>query len=312
MFDTGFGMAWVPSEKATMNHNAWSVLICSVSLFFSCHYSSFAVTTELISVASGGNETNGSSNRPSLSRHGRWFAFESDADNLVVGDNNRAKDVFLYDRITGVTQRVSVATGGAEADGDSSQPSLSADGRWVAFVSQATNLVAADSNAEADVFVHDHLTGITQRVSAADDGSEANGRSSAPSISADGRWVAFESLANNLVPGDSNGVREVFVRDRVSSATRRVSVVSGGGEANGASLSPSISADGRWVAFTSLANNLVVGDGNGTADVFIHDLVAGTTQRVSVASDGSESNGFSIMPTVSANGAPGGLCLRWQ
>jgi Tol biopolymer transport system component len=182
-------------------------------------------------------------------------------------------DVFVRDRVTGRTERVSVATGGTQGNGASDRPSISADGRFVAFDSNATNLVAGDTNGRLDVFVRDRVTGTTERL------TQGNSDSFSASISADGRSVAFESSATNLVAGDTNGFRDVFVFDRVTGATELVSVATDGTQGNGQSDRPSISADGRFVAFgssatnssASSATNLVAGDTNSHSDVFVRD-----------------------------------------
>jgi Tol biopolymer transport system component len=181
------------------------------------------------------------------------------------------------------TTRVSIASDGTQANSDSCFLSVSADGRYVAFYSLATNLVVGDTNDVPDIFVHDRQTGETTRVSVASDGTQASGSSFLPSISADGRTVAFESGATNLVPGDTNGVTDVFVHDRQTGETARVSVGSDGTQANQVSYDPSVSADGRYVAFYSEASNLVPGDTNNEWDVFRHDRETGQTTRVSVA-----------------------------
>ncbi|MBI4470036.1 MAG: PD40 domain-containing protein, partial [Acidobacteria bacterium] len=187
------------------------------------------------------SEGDARSDRPSISADGRFVAFESEATNLVPGDGNSAHDVFVRDRLTGVTERVSVSSTGTEAIGDqyfySVSASISADGRFVAFDSSATNLVPGDGNNAHDVFVRDRLTGVTERVSVSSTGTEAIGDpydySGSASISADGRFVAFESDATNLVPGDTNKARDIFVRDRLTGVTERVSVSSTGTEAIG-------------------------------------------------------------------------------
>src|SRR6266508_1421320 len=187
-----------------------------------------------------GNKASGSGGEaPSLSEDGRYVAFSSSASNLVVGDTNRALDVFVRDRQAGTTARVSVATGGGEGSGTSSSPSISADGRYVAFFSYASNLVSGDTNNTTDVFVHDRQTGTTTRVSVATGGGEGNGASSSSSASADGRYVAFGSHASNLVDGDTNNNGDVFVHDRQTGTTTRLSVATGGGEGNGASSTSS-------------------------------------------------------------------------
>ncbi|MGH2537890.1 MAG: TolB family protein, partial [Candidatus Promineifilaceae bacterium] len=149
----------------------------------------------------------------------------------------------------GQTSLVSIASDGTQGNYDSGLSSVSADGRYVAFTSGASNLVAGDTNGLFDVFVHDRDSGQTSRVSVASDGAEGNGVSDWPSISADGRYVAFQSLASNLVGDDTNGYLDVFIHDRDSGQTSRVSVAWDGDEGNGDSWEPSISADGRYVAF---------------------------------------------------------------
>jgi len=255
-----------------------------------------------VSVASDGAQGNGDSFGGSISGDGRYIAFESRASNLVAGDTNGKQDIFVHDRQTGQTTRVSVASDGAQGNGDSGQAVISADGRFVGFYSLASNLVPGDTNGVEDVFVHDRLTGQTTRVSVASDGTQGNGPSWGPSISADGRFVAFESRASNLVPGDTNDTTDVFVHDRLTGQTMRVSVASDGREGNSYSWLARISADGRFVVFTSDASNLVPGDTNGTWDVFVHDRQTGQTTMVSVASDGTPGNGRSIGVSISGDG----------
>jgi Tol biopolymer transport system component len=171
-----------------------------------------------------------------------------------------------------------VASDGTQANRDSFAPTLSADGRYVAFLSLASNLVPRDSNGRRDpllgqdVFVHDRQTGQTTRVSVAADGRQALGPSFDPSISADGRRVAFASDASNLVRMDRNRVGDVFVRDRQAGTTVRVTVAADGTQANDSSSLPAISGDGAAVGFFSAATNLVVGDANQTGDVFVREL----------------------------------------
>jgi hypothetical protein len=191
------------------------------------------------------------------------------------------------------TERISVASNGTEANAVSNCPSLSADGRYVAFFSPATNLVSGDTNGMNDIFLRDRQNDTTTRASIASDGTQANGDSICPSISSNGRYVLFDSSATNLVSGDTLGKRDIFVRDLQSSTTTRVSIASNGAEANGDSYTASISADGRYVVFSSSATNLVSGDVNGKSDVFLRDRQNNTTTRISVATNGSEANGDS-------------------
>src|SRR5438093_412858 len=268
-----------------------------------------AQTTERVSVASDGTtEGNDASLGSALSADGRFVAFDSAATDLVAGDTNGVSDVFVHDRQTGTTERVSITSDGTQGNGKSGllsfafPPALSADGRFVAFVSFATNLVAGDTNGATDVFVHDRQTGTTERVSVASDGTQGNAASAGAALSADGRFVAFHSTATNLVAGDTNGKTDVFVHDRQTGITERVSVASDGTQGNNASSYPALSADGRFVAFDSDATDLVAGDTNGTNDVFVHDGQTGTTERVSVASDGTQGNGPSSGAALSADG----------
>jgi Tol biopolymer transport system component len=243
-----------------------------------------------VSVDSSGNEGNSVSRTPSISADGRFVAFESHASNLVPGDTNDGPDVFVHDRQTGQTTRVSVDSSGTQANARNFfNPSISADGRFVVFSSDADNLVLDDTNDRPDVFVHDRQTGQTTRVSVDSSGNEANGHSgNVSSISADGRFVAFSSSARNLVPGIMNIGSNIFVHDRQTGQTTRVSVDSMGNEFDASCSDPSISADGRFVAFYSF-------DANDREDIFVHDRQTGQTTRVPM-------NGFSISPSISADG----------
>jgi Tol biopolymer transport system component len=259
--------------------------------------------TTRVSVTSSGGEVGGDSARPAISADGRFVAFGSFASNLVPGDTNGDWDVFVHDRQTGSTSRVSVSSGGgAEADGASGDPSISADGRFVAFWSRGTTLVPSDANGSVDVFVRDLQTGQTARASLGAGSAEANGDSLHVAISGDGRWVAFESVASNLVPSDGNEASDVFVRDLQTGSTVRASVGAGAVEGLGDSTFPAISADGRFVAFLSDAPNLVAGDTNGKVDVFVRDLALGTTARASVSTGGAQADDISLEPSVSADG----------
>ncbi len=262
-------------------------------------------STTRVSVASNGTLGDSGSTNPVISADGRFVAFTSSANNLVLRDTNNNGDIFVRDLQNGTTTRVSVANDGTQGTGFSSNPAISADGHFVAFTSNASNLVPGDTNNNSDVFVRDIQNGTTTRVSVANDGTQGTGFSSNPAISADGHFVAFTSSASNLVPGDTNGSSDIFVRDIQNGTTTRVSVANDGTQGNSSSSSPAISADGHFVAFTSSASNLVPGDTNGSNDVFERDLQNGTTTRVSVASDGTEANSGSSSnskPAISADG----------
>lgn len=284
-------------------------------------------TTTLISVNSSGVQGNGYSSEPvTISADGRYVTFVSTATNLVTDDLNAKQDIFLRDTQNHTTVRVSVpnladqGTLGTEGDGASWPTSMSADGRFVAFASNATNLVTGDTNALQDIFVHDTQTGSTTRVSVpnlADQGTlgtQATGGistlSSNPSISADGRYIAFESNAANLVVGDTNNRYDVFVHDTQTGATTRVSVpnltdqgvLGSEGDSSSFTMSLAISSNGRYVAFDSDASNLVTGDTNGVGDIFVHDRQTGVTIRVNVDNTGTETDGNSHSAFISADG----------
>lgn len=262
-------------------------------------------TTERVSVASDGRQGDDISGRfspPDVSGDGRVVAFDSQAKDLVPNDGNGVVDVFLHDRTTDLTQRVSVSSNEVEANDESDSPSLNANGTLVAFDSEASNLVPDDTNDADDVFVRDVLAGTTELVSVNNRENQGNASSFSPDISPTGRWVAFSSTASNLVRGDTNQTTDIFVRDRLEGSTERVSVASDGTEANGFSGAPSISDSGRYVAFNSFANNLVAGDDNGQVDVFLHDRVTGETTLVSRSATGERSDGFSGIPAISGNG----------
>ena len=261
-----------------------------------------ANTTTRVSVGLSDTIANGGSDAPSISGDGRLVAFTSAATNLVDGDTNGQRDAFVFDRQTGTTTRASLAYNGDQAILDSFTPELSADGRFLAFTSFAPNLVDFDINDGSDVFVRDLRAGTTRRVSEYTGGTEAEGDSLRPAISVDGRYVAFDSDAWNLVWGDTNDVFDVFVHDRQTGITTRVSLDDSGSQSDGASLRPSLSADGRYVAYFSDASNLVAGDTNGASDVILFDRLSGATKRVSVAGGGGEANGSSLRPVLSGNG----------
>ena len=312
--------------------------------------------TELVSLADNEAQGNGASGVEGIptgvSADGRFVAFYSFASNLVPGDTNGHPDVFLRDRQTGTTTLVSRGYDGSPADGLSRDPSISADGNFIAFLSDAENLVPGDGDGSPDVFVYNRLTGQNNIIGQDSFGTEApfisgNGRfvvfhtyaalvpedtqgardvyvtdlvnggfelisknasnvvgnshSFDPYISFDGRYVAFHSLADNLVPGDGNMNFDVFVRDRVGGTIVLASTGPGGVQGNNRSQEASVSDDGRYVAFESLASNLVTDDTNESLDIFVRDLT-GSTTRVSVDSAGVQGTGHSTDPYISGNG----------
>lgn len=249
--------------------------------------------TKLVSAASNGLVGNDWSDYGAISDNGRFVVFWSAANNLINDDLNDRGDIFIHDLVTSETTLVSVTSNGSQSNGHSVYPSISADGRFVAFMSNAINLANNDTNGVFDTFVHDRETGQTNRVSVATNGVEANDISWRPSISADGRLVTFYGPASNLVDGDTNEAWDVFVHDRETGETKRISITSDGAETDWGGNNSIISGDGRTVTFQSYSTNLVDGDTNGQHDIFIHDLLTSETTRVSVATDGTESDGAS-------------------
>jgi hypothetical protein len=257
-----------------------------------------AGTTERISVSSTGEQGNETSSRPSADGDGNLVAFDSSARNLVPGDNNKLMDVFVRDRTADTTERVSVSSDEEQGDGSSNSPSISDDGRYAAFISTSSNLVPDDSNGTNDVFVRDLVAGTTELESVASDGTIGNSSSTGVGISADGRWVAFSSFANNLVPGDTNDAFDVFLHDRQTGTTQLISQNSDEQLGDQSSFSSNVSADGRFVVFYSNATNLIADDTNDRSDAFVRDTVAGTTERVSVGDDEQQGDGNTPEPGV--------------
>lgn len=258
-------------------------------------------TTTNVNVDSNGVPGNSSCDRVTISPNGQFVVFASFSSNLGAVDTNNITDVFLHDLQTHVTTPISVTPAGVAGNSLGQFGTVTADGSTVFFYSASSNLVSGDTNSVEDIFVRDVVKGITTRISVAPP-AQAAGASSVPSISADGQRVAFASTATNLVGSDANGVSDIFVRDLETGTNLRVSVSSANAEGDGASSSGMISANGKFVAFTSAATNLVAGDTNAVGDVFVRDLDAGTTTRVSVATAGTEANTSSITPRISGDG----------
>lgn len=259
-------------------------------------------TTTLVSRSLSTLSGNGLSTRPSISTDGSYIAFRSLASDLVIGDTNMIDDIFVWTCATGALERVSVGAGGVEGNATSDRPSISGDGNLVAFWSDATNLVASDLNLMRDVFVHDRTTGVTSLVSVSSAGVQGNGPSTRPDFSNDGRYVVFASSASNLVTGDVNGVKDIFVRDLQLGTTELVSKSTSGEIADDLCSVPRISGDGRYVTFRSIAGNLVAGDSNNAEDVFLHDRQTGVTTILSRSTAGNQGNGHSSRPAISADG----------
>lgn len=286
-----------------------------------------------VSVGPGGLQaTGGGSSNPRISTNGRFVVYTSDATNLVTGDANTVGDVFVTElqndpflglNVVGTT-RVSEAADGTEADAASGAASVSSDGRYVVFQSDATNLVTGDTNGKTDIFVKDLQTGAVTLMSSATDGTASNDNAILPDISADGRFISFVSAATNLGQNDANGKLDVFLHDRDpdgngifdeagtgTTSTERISIATDGAEGDedsGASTTPPasrrpiISSDGRFVLFESRATNLVSGDLNGMADLFIRDRSLNTTTRLSSGITGEEGNADSQIGGISGDG----------
>lgn len=254
-----------------------------------------------VSESESGEQANGESFTGSISGDGRLVAFSSRASNLVDGDTNLAEDVFVAEWPRRRIHRLDVSATGIEADGRSYQPQLSPDQKYVVFTSAATNLVASDTNGRDDVFLKELSGGAITLVSVSSSGQQGAGLSQHGWPSARGAYVVFASDAPDLVPGDTNHCQDVFLRDCVNGVTTRISE-GPAGEGNGPSVQPMITPDGRYIVYQSFATNLVSGDANGTADIFLHDRVAGTTICVSVDSHGVISNDKSGLPSIADDG----------
>ena len=310
-----------------------------------------------VSVASDGTVGNDFSYNPFISGDGRFVLFTSNANNLVPNDTNYG-DVFVHDRVTAITERVSISSNGIEANASAFGEGISYDGRFVIFTSMATNLVNNDTNEFKDVFLHDRQTHETILISKSFDGSQTNETSDYASISSSGQYVVFSSNATNLVENDTNESPDIFiydhqteeieiiplafddpqreirnvknlsvstdgryiafqavlwkanevnqdnifVHDRLLEETRLVSVSSEGVKGDSWSINPEISANGQFVSFTSDSRNLVENDTNRYRDIFVHDLISGITERVSIATDGTEGNGSAGNSSISSDG----------
>jgi hypothetical protein len=240
-------------------------------------------TDEQIDITPSGNPANlpgqDLSGLPSISNDGRYISFYSAASNLVSGDTNSKSDIFVRDRVAGITSRVSVATDGTQGNGDSTNYSfVSGSGRYVAFSSTSSNLVSGDANGRSDVFLHDLQTGITERISIISGDAASSGPGG---ISSDGRYVAFSSTIYTTYGTSTFTNTGIYVRDRISGTT---TLVSGSGDASW----PTMSSDGRYVEFTGVDSELVPNDRNSVPDIFVRDQLNGTVERVSINSDGVE------------------------
>jgi Tol biopolymer transport system component len=257
---------------------------------------------ELVSVNPSGNPGNAGSFNPTISADGRWVAFTSNAWDLVPGDTNGFSDIFVRDRVNGATELLHVGLGGTQGNDQMYSPVISTDGTCVAFQSAATNLTASGTVSSFQIFVYDRQAAATTLVSASTSGTPASAPCYSPAISADGRYVAFNTVAGNIVLNDGNNTHDVFLRDRLTATTELISISMTGGVGNQESIGPAISGDGRFVAFASYATDLVPGDANGQWDIFLRDRLFSTTELVSIGPNAVQANAFSAMPSVTDDG----------
>ncbi len=246
-----------------------------------------------------GSDPNGGSFNPILSADGRYVLFQSYATNWVTGDDNQDTDVFVWDRVTGVVELISIATDGGVGNGRSDPVGISADGRWVAFRSSSTNIIAGQPvSFQPHMFFRDRQSGVSAAALVGIDGELLPVEGG--TFSADARYLTFWTSSDKAVPNDTNGKQDVFVRDMWAGSTTRISQGVGGAESNGASNDAVLSADGRWVAYDSDATNLVA-DGVIHVGVFLYDRTTGTTIRVSQRVDGSPAT-HGDRPEISGDG----------
>lgn len=264
-------------------------------------YDRYTNELKLISRNLAGKSANFKSNFATISQDGHYIVFQSDASDLVANDTNQVRDVFIYSIESEKIELISINNQGIQGDAPSSFPVLSADGRYVAFDSDATNLVTDDTKNYIDVFVHDRTTHETTRISVNSRGKQVNSSSYGASISGDGRYVAYVSNSRSLAANDTNKTTDIFVHDRENGSVQRISLNNEGIEGNAASYEPRISLDGQWVVFTSWASNLVPDDTNQARDIFLYNLTTAMIERVSVNNQGKESDSASFAPHISGN-----------
>jgi hypothetical protein len=258
---------------------------------------------ELVSRSVGGGATNGGSFAASISADGRFIAFESTASNLVGGDSNGRTDIFVRDMVSGSMTIASVSTNGFGGDNSSYHAQMSRNGRFVTFDSLATTLVTDDINNLRDVFVRDLQAGTTKLISRAPDGFVAFDSSFGPArMSSDGRYIVYLSFANDIAPPDTNFSGDIFLYDQQTGTNERVNWTYDGLLSNFGSFGPSITDDGRFVVWESDANNMVPGDTNAKYDIFLRDRLLGLTKRLSISLEGDQGNGTSQHSSITPDG----------
>ncbi len=281
---------------------AFAMLLVLVATLFALPVQQQSVQTERISISNIGQEPNGESWAYTVSDDGAYVCFSSGANNLVANDTNNQPDCFVLNTATGEVILVSTDVNGNQGNFGSGEIFISGNGQFVVFRSGANNLVPNDTNNFPDLFVKDLNSGVIERISVSTSGLQANTGANSGTISYDGRYVAYGSSSSNLVGSDTNGVDDIFVRDRLLNTTTRISVSSEGTQANNYCDYPIISSDGRLVGFTSIASNLVDGDTNSEWDVFLRDTTTNTTQRVSLGDEENELNNSVRTFDISDNG----------
>lgn len=256
--------------------------------------------TEIVSLDAGGGFLTNYSAAPAISEDARYVAFTS-REALDPADANGESDIYRLDRQTGIAAGVSCTPAGIFGNDSSFEARMSADGRWIVFSTLASNFEPLDANGTYDVYRKDMLTGELVRVSNAELSPAAGDDESLhAAISDDGRWVAFQSSASDIVANDTNGASDVFLRDMQTGLAERLSE-GVWGQANGSSFWPMIAGDGSRIAFTSAATNLLIFDGNAKNDVFVVEP-GSNPMLVSRNTLGQPANGHSTAPHVSADG----------
>ncbi|MCP3915755.1 MAG: hypothetical protein GY711_09385 [bacterium] len=262
-----------------------------------------------VSVSSSGALANNDSYYSLISTDGRYVVFQSEAANLAANDPDSQYDIFRRDLQTGTTELVSVSTSGNSGSGLSLSPAVSGEGRWVAWSSNGSNLVAGDTNGTWDVFLRDMQLGITTRISVDGAGSQALDRSDQPRMTPDASYIVFESDAD-LIAADTNTIKDCYRLERLTGQLELVSTSTAGVQGNNISYAAQPSDDGRYVVFFSSASNLVNGDTNGWGDVFWKDMQTGVLSRANVSTSGAQTTNESIWPSISGDGLTVTFCSR--
>lgn len=266
------------------------------------HHLDWGTTSRVSLPISSSSAARGDSFEPDISSTGQFTVWSSDAADLVPGDTNSRRDVFIRNSVNNQTDRLSVTSTGAQVDGESGGPRISPDGRWIVFWSES-NLVPSDQNGFRDVYRLDRQTGTLELVSITAGGVQGNFWSFDGDVSDDGRFVAFLSEADNFGPGDTNFGADVFLKDMQTGELRRITETSNGNAGNDISEGPSVSSDGSTVSYTSLASDLVVGDTNDASDAFAYEVASGLTERLNVRPDGTQSDvGTALSTSMSFDG----------